>query len=70
MVLAQQKVSYNRQAGTRKQKIYKEIHAINDKIKALTATVEKHNKITDIEQIITTAETTEQDRPQGLKVEV
>ena len=70
MVLAQQKVSYNRQAGMRKQKIYKEIQVINDKIKTLTATVENHNKNTDIEQIITIAETTEQDRPQGLKVEV
>ena len=70
MILAQQKSSYNRQADQRKLKINKEIGLINDKIRALKETVQKHNDTTDVEKMIVQGEVKQIERTQGLNVEV
>ena len=70
MILAQQKSSYNRQADQRKLKINKEIGLINDKIRSLKETVQKHNDTTDVEKMFVPGEAKQIERTQGLNVEV
>ena len=70
MLLVQQRVRHNQQAETRKQKIVKEIQAIGEKIRNLTATLESHNGGADIERVLTPSELSVKERPQGLNIDV